>query len=239
MTQPLPYHCPTLKGKYLKSPCDGQIAEAKQKLAKAPGAMIGFLGKCLECGGKALVSREEAAVKYTGDIRPEVTRALVMEEPMGDDQTAKGKMTPAVARDLGFAPTPKKEAPVISIQKTQEEPLSENAFEVFYPLSAVVDEIPTCPRPDCEAPGSLVKIDKLGRSMGMCVKCLVARGRKVGMENIRLGKTSAPMMIPLNQQKYAEVREWLQAQAEENERTLAAEIMYRLKMSMRGAALTP
>jgi hypothetical protein len=93
--------------------------------------------------------------------------------------------------------------------------------------------IPLCSRPDCEAPGSPVKIDRLGRSMGMCETCLSARGRRSGLENTRLGKTSPPVAIPLNQAEYAELKEWLEEQAKEYERTLQREIMYRLKMAMR------
>jgi hypothetical protein len=173
------------------------------------------------------------------------------------------KMTPAVARDLGIMPAVKKTQgkPLPEMQqlspekirktreavqriaerykttaelpKTQEETLPEKAPVVTYPLSAVADEIPTCPRPDCKAPGSPVKIDKLGRAMGFCAACLVARGRQGGIESHKNGRTAAPYYIPLNLEKWAELRQWLQAQADENERTLQAEIMFRLKLVMR------
>ena len=92
-------------------------------------------------------------------------------------------------------------------------------------------EIPICTRPDCEAPGSPVKIDKLGRSMGMCAACVSARGKRGGY-GCQSGKPPASVEAMLDQPKYAELKAWLEAQADEYERTLLQEIIYRLKISM-------
>lgn len=71
--------------------------------------------------------------------------------------------------------------------------------------------------------------------MRLCDECLSKRGMESGTENARSGKTSPPVSIPLNQPKYADLKEWLLAQAEENERSLLQEIMFRLKLAMRSA----
>jgi hypothetical protein len=73
------------------------------------------------------------------------------------------------------------------------------------------------------------RIDKLGRFMGMCNECLAARGKKRGEENCEKGVAAPPMSIPLNWAKYSELKAWLVAQADENERTLTQEIMHILK----------
>lgn len=80
--------------------------------------------------------------------------------------------------------------------------------------------IAICPRPDCEAPGSPVKIDKLGRSMGMCAACVAARGRRGGFGMIQSRKLMSSVEATLDQPKYAELKKWLEDQGEENERTV-------------------
>ena len=82
-------------------------------------------------------------------------------------------------------------------------------------------------------PKVLQRVDKLGRWMGMCDECLAARGKKCGLKNFEKGVSAAPMSIPLNLPKYAPVKEWLQGQAEENERTLMGQIMFILKTAWR------
>jgi hypothetical protein len=146
----------------------------------------------------------------------------------------KDSMTPAVARDLGKGGlTSVKSAVVFKDEAEAERVLGPG--KVPAATVAVAEDTPLCKNPDCPSPGSPAKIDKLGRSMGLCLKCLSARGRKVGIGNYERGITSAPVSIPLNQAKYAEIKAWLETQAAENERTLQAEIMYRLKIVMREA----
>jgi hypothetical protein len=92
------------------------------------------------------------------------------------------------------------------------------------------------PSPTCKNHSDRpAKIDNLGRSMGLCSECLSARGRKAGLENTARGITAPPMSIPLNLAKYEDLKNWLITQAEENERTLQHEIIYRLKLAMREA----
>lgn len=147
----------------------------------------------------------------------------------------KEKMTPAVARDLGSGGLASMRKAVVFKDEAEAERVLGSGKVLLVKPEAVVNEIPLCKKPDCEAPGSPVKIDKLGRSMGMCQACVAARGRRIGIEAYKAQKITPPVAIPLNQAKYAELREWLVAQADENERTLQAEIIYRLKLVMREA----
>lgn len=82
-------------------------------------------------------------------------------------------------------------------------------------------------------PESLQRVDSLGRYMGMCQECLVARGRKAGIENSERGITAPPVSIPLNLPRYSEIKKWLEDQADQNERTLQKEIMMVLKTAWR------
>ena len=317
MTEPLPYHCPTLNGNYLRPPGEGQIAAAKEKRAKFPHMLLGFLEKCLECGGKALVKREGAVIPLEGQIIEDLQEAdseavplieeksgksahgISLDESEGRDmrydsidfgegekdegghtgpplqvvpecprhpgepqvacgpgskragqylgacqvcmqeraankrpRRSKGQMTPAVARDLGVKPVPPAKPSVCQNPPAEPGIDVQPGPVVSALMSKVADKIPTCPRPDCEAPGSPVKIDKLGRSMGMCQACVSARGRRGGF-SAQSGKLSASVEVMLNEAKYADLKAWLEAQADENERTLLQEIMYRLKLSMR------
>jgi hypothetical protein len=88
-------------------------------------------------------------------------------------------------------------------------------------------------RPCKNHPDRPARIDSLGRSMGICDECLTARGRAAGISNQERGVSSPPVSIPLNHAKYAKIKEWLKAQAEENERSLQNEIMFLLKQAMR------
>jgi hypothetical protein len=143
-----------------------------------------------------------------------ISERKVGRKPVG----VTGKMTPAVARDLGIV-----SAPPLTPAPVRQNDLAPAEIDVQPPT-------PTCNNhPDRPA-----KIDRLGRSMSLCVECLSVRGRKAGIRNHERGLTAPPVSIPLNLAKYAPVREWIEAQAKENERTLQAEIMYRLKLAMRG-----
>ena len=71
--------------------------------------------------------------------------------------------------------------------------------------------------------------------MHFCVECISERGRKSGEMVQARGLTGAPVSIPLNQGKYQELKSWLEREAEENERSLQQEIMFRLKRAMRKA----
>lgn len=80
------------------------------------------------------------------------------------------------------------------------------------------------------------KQDKLGRWMGMCAECVSIRGQKCGEQNFERGVTAPPMSIPLNLPKYAELKAWLEDQAEEGERKLIQQIMFVLKMAWKQGA---
>ena len=312
----LPYHCPTLNGDFFNPPCERQIAEAKEKRAKFPNMMLGFLEKCLECGGKALMQRPGAGEvqslpeKTVNVIQKDDLAGIVIQKPNKNailrqsilgaidifevkgvyptrmmlsehlgikvykidllikelrtrgeieivpdswpnevrkpgpviistftNEVAKiitpaecekeAQNIPEIFHEAPFSTEESNMAGVVSF-KTQEE-----AVQVLGPGKIPEPEIPLCTRPDCEAPGSPVKIDKLGRSMGMCQACVNARGRRGGFALLQAAKTQNSAVARLDEAKYAELKTWLEVQAEENERTLSQEILYRLKMAMR------
>lgn len=76
-------------------------------------------------------------------------------------------------------------------------------------------------------------IDRMGRNMGFCRSCLAAQTKN----NLAKGPAAAytPCNIPLNAPRYAPIKEWLLTEAEEANRNLDQEIMYRLKLAMRQA----
>jgi hypothetical protein len=310
----LPYHCPRLSnGNFLRSPCAGKIAEAEERRAKFPQALLGALEHCLNCRGKDLVEREapvippdeknrtitvsaieeaiplderksesklndipltakEGVMEYTGDIRPEVTMGAQFvgppqcpkhpQEPQvqcGPDSKragqfmgvckicmaerrlgrkkgkAKEKMTPAVARDIGKGrQTSMKGAVVFKDEAEAERVLGPGKITVVHALDSKATVSPVPPESACKKhPDRLAQIDALGRNMRLCPECLAERGRKSAEKNREQGLTGAPFNIPLNAGKWAELKEWLSREAEENERTLRQEVMYRLKRVMR------
>jgi hypothetical protein len=291
-------------GNFLRSPCAGKLAQAKELVAKFPGAMLGALEHCLKCGGKDLVIREAAqAATVKPDLTvqkeeqdmagktPEMcrlspekiakTRAVVQRmaerykakevtdgpaprcpkhqaEPQvqcGPDSkragqylgackvcmaerkvgrkasTTKAKMTPAVARDLGIVTVPPPAPPEIPLVR-QIDPVQPEIDVQPAPAPAP----PAPPELACKKhPDRLAQIDALGRNMRLCPECVSERGRKSAEKNREQGVTGPPFSIPLNAGKWAYLKEWLVEQAEEYNRTLAEEVMYRLKIAMRMA----
>jgi hypothetical protein len=127
--------------------------------------------------------------------------------------------------------TQKQEKPVPAVKITEKEaaklgiaPPPEVEVRYIAPLGARY--CPTHP----EVPQ---RKDKLNRWMGMCAECVSARGKKCGEQNFERGVTAPPMSIPLNLPKYADIKTWLAAQAEENERSLTQQIIYILKTAWR------
>jgi hypothetical protein len=172
-----------------------------------------YLGACKVCMAERKVGRKKKGVKE--------------------------KMTPAVRRDLRKGGSASVKGAVVFKTEAEAErvlgpgkvPPDVRQTDLVQPEINVQPPEPTCNNhPDRPA-----KIDRLGRSMAMCAECLSIRGRKAGIGNHERGLTSPPVSIPLNQAKYAEVRDWLETSAEENERSLQNEIMYQLKLAMRGA----
>lgn len=106
-------------------------------------------------------------------------------------------------------------------------------------LPSLADPLPTVESPPlpqfpCKKhPERESIVDKLGRPMGLCKECLSERGRASGLKGQYSGRTGPPVSIPLNQERFAEIKTWLEESAKENERTMNEEIMYRLKMAMR------
>ena len=145
---------------------------------------------------------------------------LVCMQERGAGRKPKDNLTPAVARDLVVAPKPAAPAP---------DPPATRIPELAHDLK-VNPAHPCKNHPYRES-----VIDSLGRNTRYCSECHQERGRRSGKMSQEHGKTGDPVSIPLNQGKYAELKIWLEEQAAENERSLNQEIMFRLKMSMRGA----
>jgi hypothetical protein len=77
------------------------------------------------------------------------------------------------------------------------------------------------------------KIDRLGRFMGMCTECLAIRGKKCGVQNFERGVTAPPVSIPLNLERYSELKAWLIAKADDECRTLQMQIIHILREAWR------
>lgn len=164
-------------------------------------------------------------------------KVCMAERKVGRGPKKTEKMTPAVARDLRKGGSASVKGAMVFKSEAEAAvhvPESKTSAPSIPPVMAL-GEIPTCPRPDCEAPGSPVKIDKLGRSMGMCQACVSARGRRGAIEAHTLGKPPAPLLAMFDDPKHADLKKWLEEQAAEYERTLLQEIIYRLKLAMREA----
>ncbi len=155
----------------------------------------------------------------------------------------KDKMTPAVARALGKQaagrdPHPTVTSPPVPFTPVVMKKLSPDQIARWLAGSSEDPEkLPDIPHNHAckNHPDRPAKIDSLGRSMALCQECLSIPGYKSGVENHKRGLTTPPVSIPLNQAKYAELKAWLEEQAEENERSLLQEIMFRLKLAMRAA----
>jgi hypothetical protein len=199
----LPYYCPTLKSDYFKPPCEGQVAAAKARRDKRPGAVMPYgLEQCLKCGGGGLVTRV----------------AKTISEPANED--TKIIMAPGCEKEV------------------------QNIPEIF-------PSPPLCPRHPAEPQIACGPDSKrAGQYLGACKVCMAERhtGRKpkdkmtpAVARDLGLRITDGTNVILAWTDKHAELKEWLLAQAEENERSLAQEIMYRLKLAMRvvGAGVLP
>jgi hypothetical protein len=160
------------------------------------------------------------------------------------EKIAKDTMTKAVARDLAAKPEPgvrQNEAaaagntlepsysPMVASRQAVPD-FQDTPCPGFPEASTIPDPIPpVCTHP----PDRPARIDSLGRNMRLCTKCLATRGRMVIKANRDEGKTGPPFYLPLNQGKYAGLKDRLEDSAEENERSLVQEIMYWLKLAMR------
>lgn len=91
MVVPLPYHCDQLAGDYLRMPCENNLVKAREYREKFPKSLLPYpLDYCEKCQGKELVTRKAQIAKYTGDIRPEVTREIstIRENQSGQKEEA-------------------------------------------------------------------------------------------------------------------------------------------------------
>ena len=183
------------------------------------------------------------APRYLKDVvkkEPEMQR--LSPEKIAEGREAVKKLSESYKIAAGFHFKPKKqEEPVPTVKITEREAVK---MEGILPEAPDTDEAPRYWPPAatlealevryCKAhPKVPQRKDRLGRFMGMCTECLSARGKKRGLKNVESGNTAPPMVIPLNLPKYAELKAWLVAQADENERTLTQQIVFILKTAWR------
>jgi hypothetical protein len=250
----LPYRCLPFRTDHLLEPCRKNLERVKA--LKAAKKRIGPLERCVECKGKMLEKREEPGYvspeRKGWDPVPEVTTEPLFLNEVGKKPSKKEEIAPELPKSAdisGMAPDftggLSTEEYVREIRGSVEPPKEEETVQ------EVAKEVDIGPgkqeaiargiRPPetvepryCPAhPEVLQRQDSLGRYMGVCQECLVARGRKTGIENTRRGVSAPPMSIPLNLPKYAGLKEWLIVQAYLNDRTLQKEIMMVLKTAWR------
>lgn len=261
MTSFLPYHCPTFRTDHLVEPCAKNLSRGQA--LKEAHKHVGPLEKCLECRGKMLITKprtvieglpapeswvekefvagppEEAFKPYQQDWdpNPEVTTAPLFLKDVGKMSHAADAIANLVPPKTYLLPEKIREEMQRMAERYRKEPKREKIVPEL-PKTKVMPvnfglEVPVEPRYCPTHLEVLQRVDKLGRWMGMCDECLAARGKKCGLKNFEKGVSAAPMSIPLNLPKYAPVKEWLQGQAEENERTLMGQIMFILKTAWR------
>lgn len=150
---------------------------------------------------------------------------VCMQERVANKKPRRGskeQMTAAVARDLkkrvpgsGFRVSGK-----AATEARNPEPKTRN-------LASKPPEHP-CP----EHPGRERHRDKVDRLLPFCRECYAERGKG----NLKPGRGCRPGNIVLSfPEKYAALREWLDADAEEYVRSPAESVLYYLKLAMRGA----
>ena len=243
---PIPLeHCEKCGGRDLVSLNPGGEPVAKKKNLMTPAV------------ARDLAKKASKPYRQDWDPNPEVTTAprylkdVVKKEPemqrLSPEKIAEGreavkKLSESykIAADFHFKPK-KQEEPVPTVKITEREAVK---MEGILPEAPDTDEAPRYWPPAatlealevryCKAhPKVPQRKDRLGRWMGMCTECLSARGKKCGLKNVESGNTAPPMVIPLNLPKYAELKAWLVAQADENERTLTQQIVFILKTAWR------
>jgi len=215
-TERLHYYCPVLASWHKLSPC-----EKNQKRAKAlqrAGYPAQFLEQCLECRGKQL------------EVHDEKTAKVVTVEP-----------APPAPQNNGYRPIVwswNRDRKSEKTKSTKEEVLKP-AIKKSQPAHEVKPETPAAlalaaVAPMCKNhPDVPAKIDKLGRSLGLCDNCLSQRGSESGALAQHSGRTGPPFCIPINTAEWAELKKWLVAQSKDAVRTLQQEVMYRLKEAKR------
>jgi len=226
------FRCEKLGLKCLQSPCEKNLLKIKEHRLKFTHAVLPIpLEHCEKCGGRDLVSLNpggEPVAKKKNLMTPAVARDLAKKasKPYRQDWDPNPEVTtaPLFLKDVDKKP-PKQEEPMPELPKKMEGKQEAPEAPRFWPPI----EVRYCPT----HPEIPQRIDKLGRFMGMCTECLAVRGKKRGLKNVESGNAAPPMVIPLNLPKYAELKAWLVAQADENERTLTQQIVFILKTAWR------
>lgn len=236
-------HCLECQGRELQMPA-GEIAIQVPDKSHCPNHPDRLKHKraavCLECLRER--AKNTAAIKRAKRATREEAARQKEKIPPGapvikggdgqahvEDKDLHGKVHLSVAeaeKMLG----PEKVAAVF--QEPEMKPLSPEQIREGRAAVARLGQRFSGTQPTCkEHPDQPSVIDRLGRDTRYCRECHQARGRASGMLAQKKGLTGPPVAIPLNQEKYAGLKKWLQEQAEDNERSLNQEIMFRLKQA--------
>lgn len=242
----LRYRCPRLKAEFVLSPCEKNRRWVHALLGAFKNPHLGPLEHCRVCQGQDLeeilegkIMAMEEDLRTTGETPapPEASPGKYPEFP--PPAAVKGLIKGQFCKNhpdreahknkhgqyMGFC----RECLAERAAKNRRGNLSWRELgETSGPEQEPPPGAPCKNHPDRPA-----VVDKLGRTMGYCRECIRERGQRNGRLSQQTGATAPPVSIPLNQEKYAGLREWLANMAEENERTLQAEVMYRLKLAMR------
>jgi hypothetical protein len=220
----LPYRCPEFRSEHLQSPCAAKLAKIKELQEKGQ-EYLGTLEKCRECRGDKLDVREKEEEAVAKELK--VEPGFCPEHPEEDTVLVGPGRRPVAGKIPGkckscaegkrATTTPKPEAPKGGAEATPPDP-PEDA-----PAVSLCNKCGVAP----------AKIDRLGRNMGVCAKCMAIRNK----DQLALGHKSgyAPFNIPLNNPRFAAIKEWLEKEAEEAVRDLPQEIIYRLKLAHKAA----
>jgi len=240
----LPFHCPTFRTDHLTEPCQKNLARVKE--LRNAQKHIGPLERCVECKGKMLITKPRTVIEGLPEPENWVKERFLSEStPVSEEAWEKlGEIpapNPEVTTDVGEKEPEKHQLSPEKVAKTRK--AVQRMAERYKKPPKSEEILPELPEKQIETqaetrycpkhPKARQRIDALGRWMGMCDECLSARGREAGIQNAKKGVTAPPMAIPLNLPKYAELKAWLEAQADEHERTLTQQIVFILKTAWR------
>jgi hypothetical protein len=193
----LPFHCPRLKGDYLKEPCTTKLAQLKALTEKFNLPFLGPLEHCRACQGKELVTREAPS--------PQPSPARGEEEE--EMNVARGKLTEAEAKRL----PPQVLAQAVPLNEGEDappEPAEVRAGSTRKEKTA---------KQVCAKHGKPIKFNRRGVSMGGCEDC-----RK---EISACGGAAADPMVRLFKGR-EELRAWLEAEGHRNCRSPEQQMVY-------------
>lgn len=220
------YYCPEFRSGHLQSPCDARL-EKIQELQEKGQNYLGTLDKCQECQGHKLQERTVEEPQMAKEHK--VEKGFCSDHPEEDHVILGPGRRPVAGKIPGKCKSCVEGKKAKTASVTEPDEPEEEAKATPPPPPEDPPAVPMC-KTCGEAPA---KIDSLGRNMGSCRKCLADRNRP----QLEKGSKSvfAPFYLPLNDPRFAKIKQWLEAEAEEFVRDLPQEVMYRLKLAYRAA----